>query len=173
MGKAKSTLVTFDRSRDLNIPVTAIEADDIRGTIAPANLAGDYYISITGNARSADIANTFKGVELSEFVLKDSPKLTGNPIAPTVAVGTLQTDGTFIVPTLSEITGDTGETESITLSELSSILDLRTTTLTSIENPPAFVGQHAVVNKKIYFGISTAKCGSTETDVDAGWTPIN
>ena len=37
MGKAKSTLVTFDRSRDLNIPVTAIEADDIRGTIAPAN----------------------------------------------------------------------------------------------------------------------------------------
>ena len=110
MGKAKSTLVTFDRSRDLNIPVTAIEADDIRGTIAPANLAGDYYISITGNARSADIDNTFKGVELSEFVLKDSPKLTGNPIAPTVAVGTLQTDGTFIVPTLSEITGDTGET---------------------------------------------------------------
>ncbi len=549
MGKAKSTLVTFDGSRDLNIPVTAIEADAIRGTIAPANLAGDYYISITGNARSADSANTFKGVELSEFVLKDSPKLTGNPTAPTVAVGTstdqiattafvsntftdrlrninaltaetlktpftlsvsgkitttpvtvngkdnvtldvtaidiadklvgldaatvnkhtvesnvpanakftdtvythptpvnnltnnsyiqvkvdrdghvieasnpsslnvsitgkaatadklttpvsigftgytkgtpisfngstpvninitelaasvikedathkfvtdaektkitntlditelesrlsaikseldwkesvesvadlataypnpqkgwtvnvnntnttyryngsnweaisanaipmvsssvdgkmskedkqkldgievgankyvlpsklpatiitedsthrwitdgeksnysdkytraqtdskfltktefvskatatigigwtidvdetqnmvfkyngvikgtLQTDGTFIVPTLSEITGDTGETESITLSELRSIVDLRTTTLTSIENPPAFVGQHAVVNKKIYFGISTAKGGSTETDVNAGWTPIN
>lgn len=133
MSKAKSTLVTFDRSIDLNIPV---------------NLAGDYYISITGNARSADSANTFKGVELSEFVLKDSPKLTGNPTAPTVAVGTLQTDCTFIVPTLSEITGDTGETESITLSELSSILDLRTPTLTSIENTPAFVVQHAVVNKK-------------------------
>lgn len=60
--------------------------------------------------------------------------------------GTL--DGTFIVPTLSEITGDTEETESITLSELKGIVDLRTTTLTSIENPPAFVGQHAVVNKK-------------------------
>ena len=90
-----------------------------------------------------------------------------------VIKGTLQTDGTFIVPTLYEITGDTGETESITLSELSSIVDLRTTTLTSIENPPAFVGQHAVVNKKIYFGISTAKSGSTESDVDARWTPIN
>ena len=189
MGKAKSTLVTFDGSIDLNIPVTAIEADAIRGTIAPANLAGDSTHRWIIDGEKSNYSDKYtraqtdsKFLTKTEFVSKAAATIgigwtidvdeTQNMVFKYNGVikGTLQTDGTFIVPTLSEITGDTGKTESITLSELRNIVDLRTTTLTSIENPPAFVGQHALVGKNLlwYF---TAKGGSTETD--DGWTPIN
>lgn len=155
IGKAKSTLVT------------AIEADAIRGTIAPANLTRDSTHRWIIDGEKSNYSDKYtraqtdsKFLTKTEFVSKAAATIgigwtidvdeTHNMVFKynVVIKDTLQTDGTFIVPTLSEITDDTEETESITLSELRNIVDLRTTTLTSIENPPAFVGQHALVGKK-------------------------
>lgn len=87
-GGVSSSVVEFNGTKDLIIPVDEVNVSAIRGILPTELLAGTYQISISGNANHALTADNISGVELNEIALKDSPALEGKPTAPTAAFGT-------------------------------------------------------------------------------------